>query len=67
MLRPSRSLAHGIRDVRLAQITTVKDFLIAGEWPLPRIHLFPTAGLEKKNYQPVCVLNLEILGLVEGS
>ena len=44
----------------------MEKFLITGEWPLPRIHLFPTAGLEKKNYQPVCVLNLEKQGLAEG-
>jgi hypothetical protein len=39
----------------------IENLSIASEWPLPRIHLFPTAGLEKKNYQPVCVLNLEKL------
>jgi hypothetical protein len=26
-----------------------------------------TAGLDNKNYQPVCAFNLEKLGLVEGS
>jgi hypothetical protein len=35
------------------------------EGQLPRIHQLPTAGLEKKNCQPACVLNLEKLGFVE--
>lgn len=38
-----------------------------GEGPLPRIQRLPMAGLEKKYYQLVFVLNLEKMGLVEGS
>jgi hypothetical protein len=45
----------------------IAKFAFVRECPLLRIHGLAMAGLETNNYQPVCVFNLEKLGLIEDS